>query len=204
LYGILVLAALVYLLSQFTWSYAHDYHYFSPLATFNGAFPYGNGGNDGPSFPANESFFLSILISASSYKVDLYGILVFATFVWWSSQSTKFYAHPCHYFSPLAFFNGALLAGCGGRPGPFFPAKLNFSKSTSDSNYKVDLYGILVFAAFVYLSNQSTWSWAQAYHYFSPLGFFKGALFAGCGGSPGPYFPARLNFSACDSNWTVD
>ncbi len=199
------MATLVCLLSQFTWSWAHDYHFFSPLAVFNGAFPYGNGGKDGPSFPASESgCFLSILISASSYKVDLYGILVFATLAYLSSQSTKLYAHVYHYFSPLGFFKGALPEGYGGSPGPFLPAKLNFSKSMSDSNCNVDLYGILVFAAFVYLSNQLTWSCAQAYHYFSPLDFFNGALLEGCGGSPGPYFPARLNLYASESNYTVD
>jgi hypothetical protein len=131
------LATLVCLLSQFTWSWAHDYHFFSPLAVFNGAFPYGNGGKDGPSFPASESgCFLSILISASSYKVDLYGILVFAAFVYLSNQLTWSCAQAYHYFSPLDFFNGALLEGCGGSPGPYFPARLNLY--ASESNYTVD------------------------------------------------------------------
>ena len=71
MYGILVYAALVCLSSQSTKCWAHDYHYFSPLAFFNGAFPYGWGGSPGPFFPANENFSESILISESSYKVDL-------------------------------------------------------------------------------------------------------------------------------------
>jgi hypothetical protein len=71
------------------------------------------------------------LISESSYKVDLYGILLFATLVYLSPKSTKSYAHYYHYFSPLAFFNGAFPAGCGGRPGPFNPANENFSASES-------------------------------------------------------------------------
>jgi hypothetical protein len=51
-YGILVLALLVYLSYQFTWSYAHDYHYFSPLGFLSGALFVGKSGRAGPHFPA--------------------------------------------------------------------------------------------------------------------------------------------------------
>jgi hypothetical protein len=45
------------------------------------------------------------------------------------------------------------------------------------------------------LSDQSFKFWAHAYHYFSPLGFLSGALLLGCGGSPGPFLPAKENLS---------
>lgn len=64
----------------------------------------------------------------------------------------------------------------------------------SSESCKVDLYGILVCAALVYLSDQSFKSWAHYCHYFSPLGFLSGALFAGWGGRPGPCLPANENF----------
>ena len=50
-------------------------------------------------------------------------------------------------------------------------------------------------AALVCLSNQLTWSYAHAYHYFSPLGFFNGFLFLGRSGRPGPFGPAKTNLT---------
>ena len=72
--------------------------------------------------------------SSESYKVDLYGILVLAAFLCLSSQSTKFWAHAYHCFSPLDFLSGKLLAGCGGKPGPLAPASENLSKLISESS----------------------------------------------------------------------
>ena len=142
--------------------------------------------------------------SSSNCNVDWYGILVFAALVYASSQLTWLWAHAYHFFSPLGVLSGALFTGKGGRPGPFTPAKLNLSKLTSDSSWRFEWYGILVLAAFVCLSNQLTWSWAHAYHFFSPLGVFSGALFVGKGGSPGPNLPARLKNSLSASSWTSE
>jgi hypothetical protein len=96
----------------------------------------GKGGRPGPFDPARENgnFFFSMLISESSYKFDLYGILDWAAFVYLSDQLLRFCAHDYHCFSPLDFFNGALLVGKSGSPGPFVPARLNLSTSTSDSS----------------------------------------------------------------------
>ena len=130
LYGILVLAAFVYLSNQFTWSWAHCYHYFSPLGFLNGWLFVGNGGSPGPFEPASENR----SVSDSNYRVEWYGSLVYAAFVFLSDHSLRSAAHAYHYFSPLGFLSGALFFGCSGRPGPFGPANANLTPTGFPSN----------------------------------------------------------------------
>ena len=62
-------------------------------------------------------------------------------------------AHACHYFSPLGFFNGLLFFGRGGRPGPCFPARLNFpaADSTWMFSYSFKLFHPFSYWAILYV-----------------------------------------------------